>query len=73
MFGVGEDYSHAAAITPGSNQNLLQQYQDTAHGDSYWVQDQSKVTPVSGTAVTINDTAPATDTWNLATVEVLHS
>jgi len=35
------------------------------------VQRQTSTTPASGTVVTINDTAPTTDRYNLAIVEVL--
>jgi hypothetical protein len=41
-----------------------------ASTDTYWVQQQNATTPVAGTTITINDTAPTTDSWNLTTVEV---
>ena len=71
VFGVGEDYSRAAARTLGANQSLISQWVDTAPGETFWVQGQSGVTPSPGTSVTLNDTAPATDIWNLAAVEIL--
>ena len=40
-------------------------------GDTYWMQMQNAATTLSGTAVTINDTAPTGDRYNLAIVEVL--
>jgi hypothetical protein len=40
-------------------------------GDTYWVQRQNAPTPTSGTNVTINDTAPAADRYDLSIVEVL--
>jgi hypothetical protein len=43
----------------------------TPGGDTYWVQMQNVPTPLSGTSVTINDTATTTDRYNLA-IEVLH-
>jgi hypothetical protein len=41
-----------------------------AVGDTYWVQRRSATTPAAGTVVTINDTAPTTDRWNLSLVEI---
>jgi hypothetical protein len=70
VFGVGNDYDQAIARTPGSGQTLVHQYLTPA-GDTYWVQMQATSTPLSGTAVTINDTAPTSDRYNLSIVEVL--
>jgi hypothetical protein len=49
---------------------MVHQYLATV-GDTYWVQRTTAATPVAGTAVTINDTAPTGDRWNLTIVEVL--
>lgn len=69
VFGVGNDYDNAIARTPGTNQTVV--HQDlTSTGDTYWVQMQNSTTPLSGTSVTINDTAPTTDRYNLSIVEV---
>lgn len=70
VFGIGNDYDNAIGRTPGANQSLLQQYLTSA-GDTYWVQKQNSTTPLSGTSVTINDTAPTADQYNLSIVEVL--
>lgn len=70
VFGVGNDFDNAIARTPGTNQSLVQQSLTSA-GDTYWVQKQNSTTPLSGTSVTINDTAPTTDRYNLTIVEVL--
>src|SRR5262249_9695518 len=70
VFGVGNDYDHATARTLGSGQTMVHQYLATV-GDTYWVQRTTSVTPVAGTVVTINDTAPTADRWNLTIVEVL--
>jgi hypothetical protein len=43
----------------------------TTLGDTYWVQMLTNSVPVSGTSVTINDTAPTTDRYNLSIVEIL--
>ena len=68
--GVGNDYDNAISRTPGPNQTVVHQDLTTA-GDTYWVQMQSAPTAVSGTTVTINDTAPTTDRFNLSICEVL--
>jgi hypothetical protein len=72
VFGVGNDYDNAIARTPGNAQSLVQQYL-TPMGDTYWVQMQNLATSASGTSVTINDTAPTGDRYNLSLVEVLPS
>ena len=69
VFGVGNDFDNAIARTPGTGQSIV--HQDlTSTGDTYWVQMQNTPTPLSGTSVTINDTAPTTDRYNLSAVEV---
>jgi len=70
VLGVGNDYDNAIGRTVGANQTLVHQYLAPV-GDTYWVQRQNVVTPTSGTVVTINDTAPTTDQYNLSIVEVL--
>ncbi len=70
VLGVGNDWDNATGRTPGNNQTVLQQYLATV-GDTYWVQQQNAPTPLSGTTVAINDTAPTTDRYNLSVVEVL--
>lgn len=70
VFGVGNDFDNNIARTPGTNQSLVHQYL-AATGDTYWVQMQNATTPMSGTTVTINDTAPTTDRFNLSICEIL--
>ncbi len=70
VFGVGNDYDNAIARTPGAGQSLVHQLL-SATGDTYWMQMQNSPTPLSGTSVTINDTAPAGDRYNLSIVEVV--
>jgi hypothetical protein len=69
VLGVGNDYDNAIARTLGTGQTLVHQFL-TPTGDTYWIQMQSATTPSSGTSVTINDTAPSTDRYNLSIVEV---
>lgn len=70
VFGVGNDFDNAIARTPSSGQSLINQ-DLTPAGDTYWVQMQNATTPIGGTTVSISDTFPTTDRWNLAVVEVL--
>ena len=70
VFGVGNDWDNAKSRTVPSNQAIVNQYLATV-GDTFWVQRQNVPTAVSGTTVTINDTAPSTDRYNLTIVEVL--
>lgn len=58
---VGNDFDCATARTW---QNLA------ATGDTYWAQRQTNPTPSSDTTVTINDTAPAGDHFNLSICEI---
>jgi hypothetical protein len=69
IFGVGNDYDNASARTPGPNQVIVHQALP-AVGDTYWVQRTTNPTAASGTSVTINDTAPAGDRYNLFIAEV---
>ena len=69
MFGVGVDYDTATARTLGSGQTMIHQYLAPV-GDTYWVQRVTGSTAASGTNVTVNDTAPAGDRFNMTTVEI---
>ena len=69
VFGVGNDFDNAVARTPGSNQVIVHQALPPV-GDTYWVQRTTNATPVSGTSVTINDTAPTGDRYNLFICEI---
>jgi hypothetical protein len=68
--GAGNDYDNAIARTPGSGQRLVHQFL-TPTGDTYWVQIQNVPTPTNGTSVSINDTAPTSDRYNLSICEIL--
>ena len=70
ILGVGNDWNSAVARTVGSNQSIIHQYLASV-GDTYWVQGQNAPTPLAGSTVTINDTAPTSDSYNLTAIEVL--
>jgi Domain of unknown function (DUF1929)/Bacterial Ig domain/Galactose oxidase, central domain len=68
--GVGNDYDNAIARTLGVGQMVAHQWLDTATGDTFWTQRTSALTGAAGSTVTINDTAPTGDRWNMSVVEV---
>ncbi len=68
--GVGTDWNAPLARTFGAAQTLLDQYFPPA-GDTDWLQRQTGPTTTIGTVVTINDTSPTTDRWDLALIEIL--
>ena len=70
VLGVGNDFDNATARTLAAGQTLVHQYLSTA-GDTYWVQRLSTAVATAGTTVTIADTAPTKDRYNLSIVEVL--
>jgi fibronectin type 3 domain-containing protein len=70
VWAVGNDWDRATARTVGSGQVKVDEFLATV-GDTFWVQRLSSATPLPGTAVTVNDTAPTGDRWNLTAVEVL--
>jgi hypothetical protein len=70
VVGVGNDYDNAISRTVGTGQVLVHQFLSSI-GDTYWAQRRSAATATSGTTVTINDTAPTTDRYNLAICEIL--
>lgn len=70
-YAAGADWDNATARTVGTGQVMLSQRLDTTTGDTFWVQGTATAVSASGQAVTLNDTAPTTDRWNLAAVEVI--
>jgi hypothetical protein len=70
VVGVGNDYDNAIARTPGTGQRVVHEYLPPT-GDTYWVQVQNAPAPLSGTTVTMNDTAPVGDRYNFTVVEIL--
>ncbi len=71
VFGVGSDWSSATSHIPGENQLILRQGLDSLAGKTYWTQYTSHITGPAGELVTLNDTSPTSDQWNMAAVEVL--
>jgi hypothetical protein len=69
--GAGMDWDAAVARAVGAGQILLSQQLDSRIGDTYWSQATSAPAGAAGQVVTLGDTAPTNDRWNLAAVEVL--
>src|SRR6185436_7115785 len=68
VFGVGNDFDRATARTAGTNQVLVHQALP-AVGDTYWIQ--RTAAPIATlSSVTINDTAPTGDRYNLFIAEI---
>jgi hypothetical protein len=56
VFAVGNDWDNASAC---------------AVGDDYWSQYTNTPTGAAGTVVNVSDSAPTTDHWSMAAVELL--
>jgi hypothetical protein len=70
VWGVGDDWDNAISRTVGSNQTEFDEYLAPV-GDTYWVQRQSSVGNAANSQVTIDDTAPTTDHFDLSLVEIV--
>jgi hypothetical protein len=70
VFGAGNDWTSAISRTLGPGQTLVHQFLSNSTADTYWVQGQTSTTPAAGTTVTINDTAPTGDMFNLSIIEI---
>jgi uncharacterized protein (TIGR03437 family) len=70
VIGVGTDTSNANARTVGSGQTIVHQYLASV-SNTYWVQQMNSTTAASGSSVTISDSAPTSDPYNLSIVEIL--
>jgi hypothetical protein len=70
VVAVGTDPTNATVRLPGSSQNIVAQ-DLSPNKNTYWVQTEINPTPISGTAVTISDSSPNGDAYNLTAVEIL--
>ena len=70
VLGAGNDWDGPVARTVPANQTMVHQYLSPT-SDTFWVQRLTDPTPVAGAPVTLNDTAPPADRYNLAVVEVV--
>jgi hypothetical protein len=70
VFAVGHDWDNAIARTLPSGWVLLDQWLSTAAGDTFWSQYTNTPTGPAGSVVSVNDTAPTNDDWNMVAVEL---
>ncbi len=70
VVGVGADWDNAMARVPDPGQSLVHQFLSGA-GDTYWVQMQNALNPASGAQLTIGDTSPTGDRYDLSICEIL--
>jgi YD repeat-containing protein len=70
VLGVGNDGDNDVPRTAAANQTLVHQYMPPV-GETYWVQRTSAPVAQAGTSVTIADTAPTNDRYNLAICEIV--
>lgn len=71
VWAVGFDWAKATSRTVGPGQTLFSQNLDKTAQNTFWVQSTTSPTLAIGTSVTINDTAPTADPYDLVLVEVL--
>jgi uncharacterized protein (TIGR03437 family) len=70
IIGTGDDPRTAVARTAAAGQSLLHQFVAPNRG-TFWVQGVNSAVAVSGTKVTLNDSAPVNDPYNYSAVEIL--
>ncbi|MFN0148825.1 MAG: galactose oxidase-like domain-containing protein [Dehalococcoidia bacterium] len=68
LFAAGNDWDNAIARVLPAGQTMVSQWLAPA-GDTLWVQRQT-ATSVAGTPAALYATAPTTDRWNMAAVEI---
>jgi hypothetical protein len=69
VYAIGNDFDRAVARTVPSGQTKVHEFLAPS-GDTFWVQSANNPTTAAGATVTLNDTAPTSDQWNFAIVEV---
>ncbi|HMF95665.1 MAG TPA: Ig-like domain-containing protein [Vicinamibacterales bacterium] len=70
VLGVGTDWDGAITRTLDAGQTMVHQYLASVVGDTYWVQRTTTAVAAVGTTVTIGDTAPSDDRYNLSICEI---
>jgi hypothetical protein len=73
VFAVGNDWDNAIPRTLPSGWVTLDQWVNTSVGDTYWTQYTNTPTGAASSVVTVNDSAPTSDQWNLVAVELLNA
>jgi hypothetical protein len=73
VFAVGNDWDRGVARTLPAGWVMLDQWVNTSVGDTYWRQYTNQPTGPAGSVITVSDTAPTNDRWNLVAVELVNS
>jgi hypothetical protein len=71
LYGVGNDPDRAIARTLGSNQVMVHQWLSSSSNDTCWVQAWGSPVMAAPTTITLSTTAPTSDRWNFAAVEIV--
>ena len=69
VYGVGIDFDQAIARTVAAGQTKVHEFLAPS-GDTMWMQMLNATTSAAGATARLNDTAPSTDQWNFAIVEI---
>ncbi len=70
VIGVGNDFDAAIARTPAQGQTLFHQNL-SANGNTFWVQKLVSQSAGAGASISISDSAPTSDQYNLTICELL--
>ena len=70
VYATGNDWDGAVARTVPASQTMVNQVLVNGALNTFWTQRQTATTGASGSSVTINDTAPTNDRWNMTAVEI---
>jgi hypothetical protein len=73
IFAAGNDWDSATARQLPTGWVLLDQRLDTQTGDTFWSQYTNQPTGAAGSRITVSDTSPTNDRWDLAAVELIKS
>jgi hypothetical protein len=73
VFAVGNDWDHAIGRVLPVGWVRLDQWVDTGTGDTFWSQYTNQPTGRAHSLVSVHVSAPTTDQWNLAAVEIVNS
>jgi hypothetical protein len=70
IVGAGNDYDKSLSRTPMTGQSLINQ-SFSSTGDTYWVQQVNTQTALKGTQITLGDSSPTSDQYNLSICEIV--
>jgi hypothetical protein len=68
VIAMGDNWAHAVTPTAVTGQYLVSRVTDST--DTFWAQATSPLVATAGTSVTISDSAPTTNPWDLFALEV---